>query len=157
MVPFAPLSKIKREEETFKANRKSVISSRVVGNRLNSAGFRMYMETSRMTVDIVMLALMRMSRSSGGSGVTIAMRISNTPAGTEISAETSLEKSIPPVFAEPKRSWLAFTLCGAACWHCGRRIPETGVAIDGYLPSFPGILPKTRKTYAKTSATARYK
>jgi hypothetical protein len=56
----------------------------------------MYMETSKITVESVIFALISTSIISGGSGVTIASRMKRTPTGTASSAFINWRQSAPP-------------------------------------------------------------
>ena len=80
----------KRDEETFNARRNSVIKSSAVGKTLNSAGFVMYIATSRTITDMVMLTLIRMSRKNVGSGVIIANTMPKTEMGITSSGPAAL-------------------------------------------------------------------
>ena len=89
-----PLSRISRAEEMFRASRKSVNNSRVVGKTLNSTGRVIYIATIITITDIMMSATIRMSSTNPGNGVISAMTIARTAMGT-VSSLTSV-RLIPP-------------------------------------------------------------
>lgn len=84
-----PLSRIRREDETFSARRNSVISSRVVGKTLNSTGRVTYIPTSKIITLSVMLAEINRSTRNGGIGTTMARTMPSTALGTASSPHGS--------------------------------------------------------------------
>src|ERR1700749_2665470 len=81
-VPVCPFSRIRRADETFRARRKRVRSSRVVGNTLKSTGFVIYIATIRTMTDIIMSVTIKRSSTNGGMGAISATITARTAAGT---------------------------------------------------------------------------
>jgi hypothetical protein len=66
----------------FSASRKSVTIRSSEGNTEKLTGCRMYIETSRIRIESVMLRLIRRSIASVGMGSTMTSRMHTTATGT---------------------------------------------------------------------------
>src|SRR5580692_4548336 len=98
-VPVFPLSRIRRDEETLRASRKSVSSNSTVGKTLNSTGRPMYMATIITMTDIIRSNTIRMSSRKLGSGVMRAITMRRTAMGTPSSP--TLERPTAAILAAP--------------------------------------------------------
>jgi len=63
----------------FKDSLNKVVTSRVVGNTENSRGLRVYIATSRITKEKVILNARSISRSGGGKGIIITANTAMMP------------------------------------------------------------------------------
>src|SRR4051794_32507327 len=66
--PASPWSRISRVTETLIARRKSVVSSRRLGNELNSSALFRYMVETTTASAAEMFSVMKMSSRNGGGG-----------------------------------------------------------------------------------------
>src|SRR5262249_22640961 len=82
LVPVFPLMRMRRDDEMLSARRNRVSRRREVGKTLNSTGLTIYIETSSTITEMVIFALMRMSRRNDGMGAIMASTMPSTERGT---------------------------------------------------------------------------
>ena len=89
--PASPSSRIRRVTDTLIARRKSVVSSRIVGNDEKSSARGTYIVATTIISAAEMFSVMKKSSSSGGSGmISIATIRTTPPAASEVSLAADL-------------------------------------------------------------------
>ena len=84
-----------RVEATFKDSRKSVASRRIDGKAERSSGFMIYMPTSRITSEKVMLNDSSKSSINGGIGMIMNTRIPTTATAMKMSVFLDIRGTAP--------------------------------------------------------------
>ena len=91
--PASPSSRIRRVTDTLIARRKSVVSSRIVGNDEKSSARGTYIVATTIISAAEMLSVMKKSSSTGGSGmISIATIRTMPPAAARSACLPSLER-----------------------------------------------------------------
>ena len=74
--PASPSKRISLVDATFRAKRTSAVNRRIVGKLEKSAGFEEFITAINTSSAMLMLRVSRMSRMTGGIGISIT---ANTP------------------------------------------------------------------------------